>query len=68
MNLRHPNQPNAPLLLRKGAKRSHAATIAWCQQKIEDAEREKRWAENRIAELTKAIADVEAGKIDELLL
>lgn len=68
MNVRHNNRPSAPLLLRKGASRSPSAAIKWCRSKIEEAEREKQWAINRISDLEKSIADIESGKIDEVLL
>lgn len=68
MNLRHANNPGAALLLRKGATRSPTAAIEWCRRQIEDAEGDKRRAVSRIANLEKSIADIEAGKIAEVLL
>lgn len=66
LDLSHANDTRRKLLLKKGAKMSPATLIKHCQYKIERAESEMRSAEREIERMRQAIADIEAGKIEEI--
>lgn len=66
LDLSHANDTRRKPLVRKGAQPSPAALIEYCKYQIEKEESAKRSAERQIEFLQKAIADIEAGKINEV--
>lgn len=67
IDMRHPNNSNAPIYLKNGAERSQEWMLHRAEQKFYDAQRVKERAERDIAELQDTLKKIRYGDLEVTL-
>ena len=68
VDLRHSNNSNGPVYLRKGAERDADTMLKVVSERIEESNREIVWHQRQLEEFAKFQELIRAGKLDEVWL
>lgn len=68
VDTRHPNNSNAPIYLKNGAKRDAEAMREFVRRRSEDAERAIEIAQETIERMEEAAKQIDAGNLDNIYL
>ena len=66
VDMRHPNNPRAPIYLKRGAERDADVMFAWANKELEENQTKVRAAQNRIKALHNALRLIESGQLQEV--
>ncbi|RYH07616.1 hypothetical protein [Tropicimonas sp. IMCC6043] len=66
VDMRHPNNPRAPIYLKRGAERNAGIMLAWALTEIEKNHARIRASQNRIKALHHAVTQIESGRLDDV--